>query len=73
MEHTADFYNDRKFCESCSEYVPYLQSIEHSYCAACGSQVRLFSSEDWDSFHAQLAERRPKGGRRAKHSGKESA
>ena len=39
-----DFYNDRKFCTECAEYVTYLQSMEHSYCTQCGSQVRLFSS-----------------------------
>ena len=59
----SDFYNDRKFCESCTDYVPYLQGMEHSYCTQCGSQVRLFSEEDWTAFQTSLSERRPKGGR----------
>ena len=68
----SDFYNDRKFCEGCGDYVPYLQSLEHSYCAVCGSQVRLFSDADWDAFHSSLKERRGKGGRPRKR-GRESA
>lgn len=67
----SDFYNDRKFCEGCDEYVPYLQGMEHSYCTQCGSQVRLFSDADWNTFQAELKERRPKGGRPRKK--KESA
>jgi rRNA maturation endonuclease Nob1 len=58
-----DFYNDRKFCTECAEYVTYLQSMEHSYCTQCGSQVRLFSQSDWEAFNESLKERRPKGGR----------
>ena len=72
MDH-LDYYNDRKFCQDCGDYVPYLQSIEHSYCAVCGAQVRLFSDEDWDLFHESLKERRPKGGRPRKNQDKESA
>ena len=71
MDHT-DFYNDRKYCTGCEDYVPYLQSVEHSYCSVCGEQVRLFSDEDWEAFHASLKERRPKGGRPRKQD-KESA
>ena len=66
MEH-SDFYNDRKYCEDCCEYVPYLQGMEQSYCTQCGSQVRLFSAEDWDEFQTSLKERRPKGGRPRKN------
>lgn len=68
-----DFYNDRKFCETCNDYVPYLQSIEQSYCAACGGEVRLFSQDDWQTFHAELKDRRPKGGRRKKNTGKKES
>jgi len=70
MEY-GDFYNDRKFCETCNEYVPYLQGIEHSYCTQCGQQVRLFSDSDWEAFQESLKARRPKGGRPRKS--KESA
>jgi len=72
MEH-SDFYNDRKFCQDCGDYVPFLQSIEQSYCAVCGSTVRLFSEDDWTAFHDSLKERRPKGGRPRKQDNKESA
>ncbi len=69
----TDFYNDRKYCPTCFGYVSYLQSMEQSYCVQCGSIVRLFSEEDWTSFHESLKERRPKGGRPRKNRGKESA
>jgi hypothetical protein len=60
---TPDYYSDRKFCSHCNRYVAYLMSIEHSYCAECGKEVRLFSQQDWSSFHQQMEERKPKGGR----------
>lgn len=68
-----DYYTDRKFCPSCRTYVAYLMSIEHSYCAQCGCEVRLFSEEDWRSFNDSLQAKRPKGGRPRKSSGRESA
>ncbi|MCZ6598080.1 MAG: hypothetical protein O7B99_10605 [Planctomycetota bacterium] len=71
--HQSDFYNDKKWCAHCEGYTTYLQSLEHSYCAQCGNKVRLFSEEDWSSFHESLKERRPKGGRPRKNRGKESA
>ena len=61
--YPSDFYNDRKYCENCCQYVSYLQSMEHSYCVQCGEAVRLFSTDDWETFNASLKERRPKGGR----------
>lgn len=69
----TSFYNDRKFCPECDTYVPYLQSMEHSYCVECGAQVRLFSEADWSEFHSNLKERRPKGGRPKKDRSQESA
>jgi hypothetical protein len=71
MDNT-DFYNDKKYCQDCGDYVPYLHSIDTSYCAVCGAKVRLFSDNDWESFHESLRERRPKGGRPRKRD-KESA
>ena len=76
MDHhtnDSDFYNDRKFCDSCNEYVSYLMSVETSYCVQCGTQVHLFSKSDWRDFNESMQERRPKGGRPAKTKGKESA
>lgn len=71
---TTDFYNDRKFCNGCNDYVPYLQSLDSSYCAVCGDKVRLFSDDDWATFNDSLKERRPKGGRpRKTRQDKESA
>ena len=63
-----DYYSDRKHCPSCNEYVPYLMSIEHSFCTHCGGEVRLFSNEDWQSFNESLTARRPKGGRPRKNT-----
>ena len=58
-----DYYNDKKWCPACQAYVAYLMSIEHSFCVGCGGEVRLFSKEDWESFHDGLQNRKPKGGR----------
>ena len=38
MDRNLDYYNDRKYCTQCEDYVPYLMSIEHSYCAQCGGR-----------------------------------
>ena len=67
-----DYYSDRKHCTTCNAYVPYLMSIEHSYCVHCGSEVRLFSQQDWESFHTNLSAKRPKAGRPRKDN-RESA
>ena len=72
MDH-PDFYSDRKFCHDCQEYVSYLMGMEHSYCVQCGTQVRLFSDDDWKVFNESMNERKPKGGRPRKNRGKESA
>ena len=58
-----DFYDDLKWCDSCSDYRRYLMSLDHSYCVECGGKVRLFSRGDWENFHTAMKERRPKGGR----------
>ncbi|MEW6073184.1 MAG: hypothetical protein AB1726_11420 [Planctomycetota bacterium] len=72
MEPT-DFYNDRKYCQACRAYVPYLQSLEQSWCAICGSKVRLFSDDDWKSFHNSLKDRHKGGRPRRERRDKESA
>ena len=59
----GDFYDDRKFCTQCNDYVPYLMSMDHSYCVECGGQVRLFSKADWTEFNESMKSARPKGGR----------
>lgn len=69
MDH-PDYYSDRKFCSHCNAYVPYLMSVEHSYCAQCGNEVRLFSQDDWESFNESMQARRPKGGRPRKNQGR---
>ena len=63
-----DFYDDKKFCPSCDEYVTYLMSIEQSFCTSCGAAVQLFSNDDWEEFHSEMAARRPKGGRPRKNA-----
>jgi len=61
MTDSIDFYSDKKWCASCADYVPYLMSIEHSYCVTCGAEVRLFSKEDWRTFSEGMESRKPKG------------
>lgn len=69
-----DFYSDQKYCHTCEGYVPYLMSMDHSYCVHCGERVRLFSESDWKEFHESMKARRPKGGRPRKNkTDKESA
>lgn len=46
----ADYYAEKKWCENCRTYVRYLMSVDHSFCAECGRQVRLFSREDARRF-----------------------
>ncbi|MFN0206762.1 MAG: hypothetical protein ACKVS6_10680 [Planctomycetota bacterium] len=50
MAEFLDFYSEKKFCTTCRQYVPYLASIQRSYCALCGQPVNLFSREDWQKF-----------------------
>jgi hypothetical protein len=66
-----DYYQDLKYCPACEKYVPYLMSLDHSYCAECGDRVRLFSKSDWENFNENIA-RKPKG-RPRKPRGRESA
>ena len=65
-----DFYNEKKWCESCQEYVRFLMSVDHSYCVQCGSLVRLFSKEDMQRFHEFANAQRPsqRKGRRSRAS-----
>ncbi len=73
MQPPIDFYDDRKYCPHCDAYRPYLMSVAKSYCAECGNEVRLFSTDDWRQFHEDLAAKRPKGGRPRKDRGSKSA
>lgn len=59
----SSYYDDQKFCHECDAYVPYLMSAEASYCTTCGSQVRMFSKEDWGKFSSSLKPTKHKGGR----------
>lgn len=68
-----DYYSDLKYCDHCDKYVPYLMSVDHSYCAECGQRVRLFSKEDWSTFNEALKNQKSRGGRPRKRRGKESA
>lgn len=53
----VDYLDDYKFCPSCEEYVPYIQSPAQCYCMKCGRPVRLFSDRDYSRFRRHL--RRP--------------
>lgn len=63
-----DYYSDKKWCPCCQNYVAYLMSVDSSFCVQCGGEVRLFSKEDWDSFHSGLQTKKPKGGRPKKRA-----
>lgn len=46
----TEFYTESKWCESCKTYVPFLMSVNHSFCVHCGGKVRLFSRDDNSRF-----------------------
>lgn len=45
-----DFYNERKWCEHCKDYVRFMMSMDHSFCVQCGNKVRMFSQDDARRF-----------------------
>ena len=53
-----DFYQEKKWCGSCNTYVRYLMSVNQSYCAECGTAVKLFNKEDALRFNANLEKRK---------------
>jgi len=53
-----DYYQEKKWCDTCNAYVRYLMSVNHSYCVACGTQVRLFSAGDCEQFASDLEKRK---------------
>ena len=48
--NNGDYYQEKKWCEECEDYVRYLMSVDHSYCIDCGRRVKLFNSKDKESF-----------------------
>lgn len=58
VSHTNAFYTEHKWCEACSGYVRYLMSVNRSYCADCGGQVRLFSGKDGEHFQDRVQRNR---------------
>lgn len=55
---TIDYYNEKKWCDDCGDYVRFLMSVDHSYCVHCGTLVRLFNKQDWEAFHAAVDQSR---------------
>jgi hypothetical protein len=53
--NSNSFYNDRKFCPCCEDYVAYLASPVQSYCIQCAGEVRIMSPEDWATFNHDRA------------------
>ena len=60
MHANIHYYNTKKYCPTCREYVRFLQSLDESFCVDCGSKVRLFSSADKRSFLHSLKQDRIK-------------
>jgi len=54
----SDYYTEKKFCEKCKTYVRYLMSVNRSYCADCGTPVRLFSHQDTKEFSETVQKHR---------------
>ena len=53
-----DYYQEKKWCEGCNEYVRYLMSVNQSYCAECGGAVRLFNEKDRERFFEDVKKHR---------------
>ena len=53
-----DFQKERKWCPKCESYRHYLMMLNHSFCADCGAQMRLFSKRDQQRFNEDLQNRR---------------
>lgn len=53
-----DFNNEKKWCTHCNEYVRYLMSVDHSFCAQCGNKVRIFSDADSQRFSTDLEKKK---------------
>ena len=58
---SRDFESDKKWCDKCNDYQRYLMSVDHSFCAECGSKVRLFSKKDAAASGEELTKRRWRG------------
>ncbi len=53
-----DFYNEKKWCGNCRDYVAYMMSVNHSYCTQCGGKVKLFNKEDAKGFSEEVQKRK---------------
>ena len=47
---STDYYNEKKYCDTCKDYVRYIMSVNQSYCTQCGGAVRLFNKKDTEEF-----------------------
>ena len=56
-----DFYNEKKWCGHCNNYVRYLMSVNQSFCVQCGHQVKLFNTQDLEQVNASMEKRKWKG------------
>ena len=63
-----DFYNEQKWCEHCKSYVPYLMSVDRSYCARCGQEVTLFNKSDWAAFRDGLESQKSQNQKKRRRS-----
>ena len=61
----TNFFKDQKYCPRCHDYVRFLQSVDASFCVACGAKVRLFSAADKRAFLTSL-----KNGKKNARTGK---
>ncbi len=49
-----NYYEERKYCPCCNDYVRYLMNLFASYCVQCGGKVHLFSKSDHALFMRSL-------------------
>ena len=53
-----DFYQEKKWCTTCNDYVRYLMSVNQSFCIHCSTPVKLFNKEDLARFKTDLERRK---------------
>ena len=58
MMDFSDFYQEKKWCPRCNDYVRYMMSVNQSFCVQCGAPVKLFNKDDLAKFKTDMEKRK---------------
>ena len=53
---TNEFFEDRMYCERCNGDVPYLRSLDASYCVYCDQEVTIVSRAEMQRILEEVHE-----------------